>query len=240
MKEIMKNGLSLFLKTLVILIMSFILTISINVLAIAGFTENIGYNAYVSDENGDKIAEYTHYSADGDDTELAEYEEKGYTVQKNSIRSELKGKGYVISQVVTQFLSLVILCVFVYNSLFVIGNKDFNAVKFKRQKSDILKGLKIGLVSVIPYFAVYLVCVVCAIGVKPDLPISLFNLCNFYIYQILVAIVNGSKYVGDLAVWQFILILLSLTVIPLISCGSYILGYKDVFWFDKFIFKKKK
>lgn len=240
MKDVFKNGGLLFIRLLIVAVMSLIVTVSIGVISIAAFTDNIGYTAYVTDKDGKKIDTYYFSTADGTDKKYDEYTEKGYSVQKMNERSKLTGKGAIVNAVSSQAISLIILTVFVYNKLFPLGNSDGNLVRFGHKKEDKLYGLKIGLVAIIPSVILFLVAVVFAVGVNKNVTVSLFTLPHFYLFQIEKAIIGGKTVLGELSAVQFILLFISLAVVPLLSFISYFLGYKDILLFEKLTYKKKK
>ena len=240
MNKTLKSGIFLFLRVLVVDIMCIIVTVSIGVLAMAAFTENTGYTAYVTDKDGKAVTEYHYNFADGEDGLYDDYTSQGYNVKKVNERSKLEGKGYVLSNIVSQVISFIMLFVFVHNSMFTIGNRDGNLVKFNHKSEDKLWGLKAGLIAVIPFFVLFLVCVAFALGVNKDMTVSLFTLPMFYVFQILRVIIGDVTTLGGLSVWQFILMFAMIFVVPLFSFAAYLLGYKDILIFEKLTYKKKK
>lgn len=240
MKEIIKNGLFLYLRTIVVLIMSLFVTVSIGVLATAAFTENIGYTAYVTDDSGKEIDKYHFEAKDGEDKLFEEYSAKGYKINKVTERSKLEGKGAIVSNVSSQTISLLMLFIFIHNKIFSIGNSDGNLVRFKHKTEDKLKGLKMGLVAIVPNIILFIVCVVMALGVNKNMTVSLYTLPNFYLFQIIRAIIGKVTVLGNLSLWQFALLFLTIFIVPIISCVSYILGYKDILISEKLTYKKKK
>ncbi len=240
MNYIFKNGLFLFFRIIIVSIMSIIVTVSISVLATAAFTKTTGYKAFVYDDNNKLIDEYTYNYSDGDDKQIEEFESEGYKVNKSYFRTELKGKGYIINQTASQAISVIFLFVFIYNMLFKLGNSDLNLVRTGHKTEDKLKGFKIGIIAVIPAFVLFLIILICGLGVKPDMPIALFTLPNFYVYQILRCISGNVANAGDLNILQYILMFISVFIIPLISHLSYTLGYRDIFVIEKIIYKNNK
>lgn len=240
MNETLKSGIFLFLRVLVVDIMCIIVTVSVGVLAMAVFTENIGYTAYVTDKDGKEIAEYHFNLADGEDSLYNDYTSQGYNVKKVTERSQLKGKGYILSNVISQTISLIMLFVFVHNSMFTIGNRDGNLVKFNHKSEDKLWGFKAGLIAMIPFVVLFLACIVFALGLNKDMTVSLFTLPMFYVFQILRVIIGDITTLGALSVWQFVLMFALLFVVPLFSFAAYLLGYKDILIFEKLTYKKKK
>ena len=108
------------------------------------------------------------------------------------------------------------------------------------EEEDKYKGLKIGFVSMIPYFVLFAVCLIFAFGANKDMTVSILTLPMFYVFQILRAIIGNVTVLGDLSVWQFLLIFATLFIVPICAEVSYLLGYKDILIFEKLTYKKKK
>ena len=137
MKEILKNGAKTFVKIIFINLFSFFIILSFHVLATGLFTKNIGYTAYgTTSESADEKELYTYYYADGEDQQLAVYEENGYTVHQSLIRSELSKMGNLAFLILSQLFTFLILFLFLYPNLWNLGAKDNNLVNFKHVKSD--------------------------------------------------------------------------------------------------------
>ena len=240
MKQIMRQGLSLFGRIVIVTIMSFFICVSINVLCTAGFTEKIGYDVYgCKADSEDAVHLYTHYHKDGEDTEQKTYEDEGYTLKKTEIRSSLSKTGNAVFLTVTQIFSLLLLMAFVYPNLWHLGAKDSNLVRFKHQEEDNLKGLKIGAVSQIPAFLLWVATLIFAFGVKPALPTALYRFINCNFYSFIQVVFGSAQTLGELKTVQLILLLLPLAVVMFIAWLGYFLGYKDFSISEKLIYKKK-
>lgn len=239
MKEIMKNGLSFWGRMVIVTVMCIFLCMSMSVLATAIFTDNIGYEAYgVKEGQEESVFLYKHFNADGEDTKKAEYEEQGYTVTTNSIRSELKGGGNATFLVVTQLFNTLLTVSFIYPNLWQLGAKDSNLVKFKHKNEDKFKGLKIGLVGSVPAVLLWVALFVCKY-VKPDLPTALYRFLNCSNYSFIYAVCKNAT-VGELSIVQLMVLLLLIFIFPLVAYGAYLLGYKDISLGERFIYKKTK
>jgi len=239
MNEISKNGLFLFFRIFIVGIMCAITTISVFFLFTAICTENIGYNAVVTDKDGKTVKEYTYYEKDGDDIMGEDYEGKGYTVNKTNIRSKLKGKAYVTCSVICELISLGMLYTFIYNKLFELGNKDINLVKCKHKAEDKLKGLKIGLVSSVPAFLTYIGLLIMKFAVKTKIAVSFYSIINMPFFQLFKSIYGNKTKISELGIVEVILLVLPLLIIPLFAQISYTLGYKDIFIMQKVVYKNK-
>lgn len=230
MKENIKISLSLFFDIIVVSVMCLILSVSLSFLSMAVFKG--GYEAYVSDEKGNSIETYK-YNGEGEDTLLAEYESKGYKVQKVNVTSKT---GEVVDFIVYTVFALIILMTFVYYKLYPVGNKDFNAVKCGHKPEDKLRGLKIGSIASSLHILFYISMVVLKFA-KPDFSVGYYKIVNIIYFKIL-NVAMGSTTLADVPPWGFIVMLLPLCVVPLIAHISYTLGYKDIKISDKLKYKK--
>ena len=237
MKELIKNSLSLFGRTIVIDIMCFFLVISLSVLITAAFSENIGYRAIgTSSENTEGTVLYEHYYKDGDDLKRAEYEENGYTIQESKIRSEVSKTGNVFYHVLTGLFCTVLLICFIYPKFWEMGTKDSNLVHFKHKKEDKLKGLKAGLIAIIPSFIVLVVFTF----VLPNTQTALYKFLNCGVFTFAELIIGSAVTFKDINILQFLGLALLKAFIPLSAYAAYLLGYKNISLSEKFIYKKTK
>lgn len=241
MNEILKTGLKLWGKTIVICIMCFFVVISMNTISTAFFSENIGYTAYGTTSSNSEYEElYTHYSKDGEDKLLKEYEDKGYTVTQSQIRSEFSTGGKIFFYGLTQVMCLILLITFIHATVWEMGIKDNNMVRIGHKKEDKLKGVKIGLISIIPFVIFWIVLVILKNGAWKGMPLSIINLTSSQFYSFIQFIIGNSKNLGDLSVLKLLGILGLQLIIPLISGISYYLGYKDISIGEKLMYKKKE
>lgn len=240
MKEIVKNGAKLFLKTIIINVMCFFVVLSFSVLTTALFTHNIGYKAVgTTSDNQSQVELYTHYTADGEDTKKAEYEAKGYTVNELSIRSEVTKTGNAVFLIVSQIFCALILIAFIYPNIWHIGTTDSNLVKFKHKPEDKLKGFKIGLIAAIPSFLGVVFLIVAKLGAFKTFPAALYKFLNSSLYSFINIITGNCITVGDMAWWRIILLLALTLIVPLIAGAAYMLGYNNYSVGERLIYRKK-
>ncbi len=237
MKEIIKNSLSLFGRTIVIDIMCFFLVISLSVLITAAFSENIGYIALgTTSESEQSVELYRHYYEDGDDTKRAEYEEDGYTITESKIRSEVSKTGNTVFLIVSGIFCIVLLVSFIYPKFWQMGTKDSNLVHFKHKKEDELKGLKCGLLAIIPS----LILLIVITFIIPDTQTALYKFLNCSVFTFVDLIIGSSETFRDISILQFLGLALLKALIPITSYTAYLLGYKNISLGEKLIYKKDK
>lgn len=213
------------------------MVISLSVLATAAFSENIGYIAYgVSSESEESEELYRHYYKDGEDTKKAQYEDNGYTVTESKIRSEISKTGNAVFLTVSAIFCLVLTVSFVYPKLWQMGTKDSNLVQFKHKKEDKLKGLKCGIIAIIPSVILLIVFAF----IIPETQTTLYKFLNCSSYTFIDWIVGSAKTFKELSIIKILGLLILNAVIPLSAFSGYLLGYKNISLSEKFIYKKNK
>lgn len=237
MKEIVKNSLSLFGRTIVIDIMCFFLVISLSVLITAAFSENIGYIALgTTSESEQSVELYRHYYEDGDDTKRAEYEGDGYTITESKIRSAVSKTGNAVFLTLSGIFCTVLLVSFIYPKFWQMGTKDSNLVHFKHKKEDKLKGLTCGLIAIIPG----LILLVVITFIIPDTQTALYKFLNCSVYTFVELIVGSDATFKEIGILQFLGLALLKALVPFTAYAAYLLGYKNISLSQKFIYKKTK
>lgn len=237
MKELIKNSVSLFGRTIIIDIMCFFLVISMSVLITAAFSENIGYKAVgTSSESQESVVLYEHYYKDGEDLKRAEYEDKGYTIQESKIRSSVTKTGNTAFLVVSGLLCTILLVCFIYPKFWEMGTKDSNLVHFKHKQEDKLKGLKAGLIAIIPSLIVLAVIAF----VFPNTQTALYKFLNCSVYTFAELIIGSAKTFKDISILQILGLAVLKAFVPLTAYCAYLLGYKNISLSEKFLYKKTK
>ena len=241
MKEILKSGVGLFGKLIIVNIMCFFLVVSISVLCSAAFTENVGYIAYGVKEGSEESVElYTYNYADGEDTKKAEYEAQGYTITESTVKSPLSKTGNAVFLTVTQLFSLCLLIAFVYPNFWNMGTRDSNLVHFKHKKEDKLKGLKAGSVAIVPSVLLLLFLSITKSGLSANFPVVLYKFLNSSVYSFIQMASFDASSFGDLNFGSIIIFFLLIAIVPVTSFVAYLLGYKNISLGEKFIYKKNK
>ncbi len=246
--SIFKSGAKLSGSIIAAAVLSLFLCISINVICVAAFTDYIGYNAYVYTEDSDEpIDEYQYLydDTDGDgkdngtDTKKAEYEEQGYIVTTYKVRSVLEGTGRTVFLSITQVLNMIIIISFASSSVYKQGFKDANLVRTGHQKGDNLKGFKTGLIANIPFFALFALFVALSVAV-PNFRTVWYAFLNSHYYPFILWISGSADVVSKLNILQFALLFAIQLIVPVVSGVAYILGFKEINFTDKLVYKKEK
>ena len=241
MKNIFLIGIKSFGKIVLANLLCVITVISITFLVSALTTENIGYYA-IGTKEGSSEPEilYEYYYADGEDTKLAEYEEKGYIVEQRGIRSEVSASGEAAFLIIGALFTLSLAGTIIYSYIWKEGNKDLNLIRFGRAKLDKFKGVKIGLVSMSPCILFLITVFVGKNSFAKGLPVILFKYLNASMFSVIDIVCGDAVYFSDLAIWRYILLLFVLLLVPVFFGIAYYVGYKDILISDKLIYKKNK
>ncbi len=217
-------------------IITFFVYLSLTVVATGAFTTVVGYTAYSADKNE---VLYHYYYTDGEDTKRVEFEAEGIEVSTVPLRSEVSGGGKIFTDVTGQLIGGLVTIAFIYSSLYKLGDSDANLVNFNHKEPDKIRGLKIGLLAVVPSFIAWLVAVVAKFGVISGTWYSLFRFMSYQTFMLINAVFGQKTNSTDGISWlQLFLGLTVLVFPPVIAQISYTLGFKRINLFSKFIYKR--
>lgn len=255
-----KLALDVYGRTVLCMVMSLFIYVSVTAVFSGVFTRPIGEQIYkmdengeyLRDENGDPIYEVVYYSdtsgtsdaagtagtsvtsataaASGAAGTTASSTEKTTRV---TIRSELSAGAEFGMNLLVQVLTLMMLVAMVYSVLWGQGDRDANAVAFHHREEDKNRGLKVGLLAMIPAAVLYLVYVgLClALPDKAGDYLSLYGWLNAPFLPVIKAIETVKSTAGRL-----ILPLLPSLSVPLIGFLAYRLGYRQISLSEKFLY----
>ena len=237
--EILKKSFKLYGLCIAASLMCFFLVVTFNMIGTNFFGKQIGYSMQgeieVDGENTKTIL-YTHKYSEGDDLQKQEYIDKGYKLTE--IPMKITSVGWDIA---AQIFLFFMMGVFVYNNLWNLGYKDNNMVRIGEKVEDKLKGLKIGFLSQLPAYVLFIVLVIGKTTFAKQFSIGLYSLLNPHLHRALY-ILSGSDggYFSEFGFCELLIIFALLLVLPLIAEGAYILGYKSILVGEKLIYKKNQ
>ena len=239
MKDTIKISAKLFGKIVLANILSIITVFSLSFLSSVMFTEEVGYKALgTKGANSEQTELYTYYTKDGDDTQFEKFEKEGYTISKVGIRSEMSKTGKVVFLLLCALFCMSMGGMITYQYVWKEGNKDLNLVRYGRAKENKYKGVTVGLIASAPYMIMILVMGIGKWGFAKNFPVALYKYINSTMFTI-TDIICGKTYVfGDLKIWQLLLLIASLLIIPAFTGVAYYLGYKDILVSEKLTYKK--
>ena len=247
--KIFKHGMKMCSSIIVAAAISFFLCLSMNIICSSIFTSDIGYKAFVYENETDSeaIAEYEYFYTDTDgdgkddgvDTKKKEYEDKGYAVTTVKQRSTLSGTGKAIFLISSQVLSFVMVIAFASSSVYKQGFKDSNLVKTGHLKKDNFRGFKIGLIANTPFFILFVLALVMAQWLAPGFRTVWYAFLNSHYYSAIMLITAGKETLSQWGIWQYVLIALLQFIVLVVSGVSYVLGFKEINLAEKLVYKKE-
>lgn len=234
-----KVAVSISIRYIITALLTFFIYLSVTVVMVGLFTSNIGYTVY-SIEDGKPIELYRYFESEGEDTKYAEYEAQGLELQKVETREALAGTPKVVCDIITQAAGVVILCGFIYASLWKLGDADRTLVLTGNKAEDKLKGLRIGLKANIPIYISYIIFLIAKIGIISGNFYAIFRFINFPQFVVINSLYGQATSSADAISWlNVVLGIVTFIIIPLVSAISYILGYNRVNIGERIVYKKK-
>lgn len=210
------------LSTFFCLIMFF----SMSVLSVSLFGKNVGYILYEYDKDGKATVVEQHRYEPGEEEFDASELPSGQRLE--NIR-EVPDATQAAVDVVVQLMMLAIVAAFPYSTLWALGDKDANGVRFHRKKPQLFRGLIIGALGNIPYFILYVLLFVSKCGVITPSYLGIYRLIHLPFLPYINGVLNTAiATTTEASVWQLLALLPVVLVIPAVSCGAYILGYKEI------------
>lgn len=239
MRKTFKKSLFLYSKIFFSSILCLMISAFIALLFNFTYSKDIGYNArgYFEGDMEDTYL-YTHFYEDGDDTKLAEYEEKGYKINKYIIHSNTPKSAIIYSGIISQAFSFIILIIMLRTVVWDIGFNVRDRKDLTKEERDKYWGFKIGLISMLPSYIFLIVLTIFKSNFTQNFRVGIFKILNSTLYGLIDIICSGTIYWGELKIYQILLLALSLLIIPVIAQVWFILGKKGILITEKLIYKK--
>lgn len=221
-----------FVRLLLATVLCVILYISMAVISMAMFKEEVGY--MITDANGPQV----YYYQDGDVIQTAEslgVEPDTFTpVWKPAAAPER------VMQTISQVLMLILFCVFPYNILWEFGNRDDTNVRYRGQRPEPWRGLKIGLLAMAPYYVSWLVLVVSKFVTALQGFIGIYRLILFPYWYHNIWILGDNVPIADVVLWKLFLLLPAQLLVPITCAIAYRMGGKQFSLTEFLTFTKSK
>lgn len=137
-----------------------------------------------------------------------------------------------------QLIALIVYVAMIYSPSWFCGDRDSNAVQFGHMQADPLKGLRIGLVAMIPFALTPIILVLIklkVISLDIGFAYRILNVHLLYAINMLLppeANTAEASWVAIFGVWLYHL------VIPATTYAAYRLGFNHISLTERLIFKK--
>ena len=223
--ETVKIGVSLSVRYLTGVILSFVIFLSLIAVFTLPLTQAVGYDAYVTDEaTGQNKKVYTHYYADGEDREKLQYEAQGLTVHTAELRSELKGLGADLIFGVAQLLSLCLFVALVPSRLYRLGAKDGEA----RKQHSLWRWLGPTLFPAAISLTGYILLVMNKLQWIGNRGLTLYRYTNYHLFGLLRILLGTGNDCAQIS-WTSVLFAGFPVLLTVLACGLlYRLGYRNI------------
>ena len=218
---------AVFFKTVVLVLMVWIINISLVAIAVAITKPEDGYTSEV----------YTHYHKDGEDLKYSEYENKE-NYYKRTISGKLNSTTLAAINIITTISGLLLAIATYFTEFWNMGDIDANNLELRGVKYSKKRPIFIALIGYSPFILSYVLLVAFKLlNLFPNYT-RIFYYLNYYAYYLLSLIMPNLNLAAD----NLLSVVLSgvvLIPIPLICFGAYILGTKHIDIKRKLIYKKE-
>lgn len=238
-KKTLNVAVKLFSRLLLATVLCAILYVSMNVITTAFFSDVEGYQVYEQNEDGEvsQIGE-NYYYKDGEEPVTADDLNLKDNQVMTSIRVVPEGTQTTMNWI-TQILLLVLFGIFPYHILWAFGNRDDTNTRYRGQRPDSWRGVKIGFLAIVPFALVWLCLAISKFGILPEAMVQAYRITAFPFYPYVNWLLGSAVSTVDIAWWRILLLLPTFLFIPIISGISYRLGGNQ-FSLSEFITFKKR
>lgn len=239
-KKTIQIAAKVFLRLLLATVLCAILYISMNVISTAFFSDVVGYKIFMQNEDQTVELKTEYRYKDGEAVITAEDLELADNEMFSAIR-EVSAPTKRVMDTISQILLLIVLGVFPYHILWEFGNRDDTNVRYRGQRPDPLRGLKIGLLSVSPFVALWAVLVISKFVPALNGVLTIYRLVSFPYLPFVNWMIGGVTATAEVALWRLLVLLVPvILVVPVVSAVAYRLGGHQFSVAEFLTFVKKK
>ena len=243
MKKRTKKTLSVagkvFLRLLLASVLCAILYVSMNVISTAFFSNIVGYQVFEQNENQEVSLIEEHYYQSGETIQTADSMDLSENQMFSAIRVVPDSTKRVMD-ILSQILMLVVFCVFPYHILWEFGNRDDTNVRYRGQRPDPLRGLKIGLLAMIPFYVSWALLLLSKYVPALHNYLAIYRVIAFPYLPYTNWVLGDVSAAADVALWRLLMLAPILLVVPVVSAAAYRLGGKQFSLAEFLTFVKKK
>ena len=238
-KKTLSVATKVFTRLLLATILCAILYISMNVISTAFFSDVVGYQIFEQNENQEVSMVVEYYYQPGDIIQTAETMDLAENQMFSAIRVVADTTKRVMD-IVSQLLMLIVLGVFPYHILWEFGNRDDTNVRYRGQRPDPWRGVKIGLLAMAPFALSWLLLVVSKYIAVLGGYLPVFRITAFAYMPYINLVLGNVTSAVDAGIGQLLLLLPIFLVIPAICAVAYRMGGQQFSLAEFFTFVRKK
>lgn len=230
------------LRTVVSLLITFIIFGSITFIAVGMTVSPEGYRVLYSEDevNFETVYEYRYTGSepkDWVDEKLNEYMDKeGY--YKETIPGQLSSTAKLVVSWISQIFSVVTFGAFIYIVNWNAGNAAADKNELGGAAIDKNRGFKAGLLSVIPFAATYLLLVIEKLTGLIPFAVTLFEIANFNCFALVQMMITGGA--DTISYLELVCLAAVLLPLPLIAGVAYRLGVRHIIIKEKIVYQNDK
>lgn len=229
-----------FIRVLLGIVLCAILNVSMNTITVGLFGNEIGYRVIEQQEDGTAkyLPEMEYHYKPGESSSLR----LDLDLDKNQLAEPIivpSATTKTIMGILTQIVMLVVLGIFPYHILWQFGNRDDTNVRYKGQRPDPWRGVKIGALATLPFALMWAVLMI-AKFIEWNGFFQIYNLISFPYIQYNTLVLGSFNSISEVALWRILLLLPTLLFVPLVSGVAYRLGGNQFSIAEFLTFKKKK
>jgi len=238
-KKTISVALKVFTRLLLATVLCAILYISMNVISTAFFSDVVGYQIYEQNEAQEVILAEEYYYQAGESIQTSETMDLADNQMFSAIRIVPDGTKRTMD-VISQILMLIVFCVFPYHILWEFGNRDDTNVRYRGQRPDPMRGLKIGLLAMMPSVAFWVVLVISKYISALHGYLGFYRIIAFPYLPYTNWLVGDAASASVLPVWRMLLLLPMFLVVPAVCAVAYRMGGNQFSITEFLTFVKKK
>lgn len=238
-KKTLSVATKVFTRLLLATVLCAILYVSMNVISTAFFSDVVGYQIFEQNENQEVSMVVEHYYQSGDVIQTAETMELADNQMFSAIRVVSDSTKRVMD-VVSQVLMLIVLCVFPYHILWEFGNRDDTNVRYRGQRPDPWRGIKIGLLSMTPFFVSWALLVASKYVPMLSGYLPVFRIFGFAYMPYINLVIGTATSAVEAGRGRLILLLPIFLVVPIVCAVAYRMGGQQFSLAEFFTFVRKQ
>lgn len=238
-KKTLTVAIKVFTRLLLATVLCAILYVSMNVISTAFFSDVVGYQIYEQNEAQEVILAEEHYYQAGETIQTSETMDLADNQMFSAIRIVPDGAKRTM-EVISQVLMLIVFCVFPYHILWEFGNRDDTNVRYRGQRPDPMRGLKIGLLAMVPFMAFWVLLIISKYVTALHSYLSIYRIVAFPYLPYTNWLVGDAVSASDVSLWRLLLLLLMFMVVPAVCAVAYRMGGHQFSITEFLTFVKKK
>lgn len=228
-----------FLRLLLAVFMCAILYISISVLSAGLLSDNVGYWIYEQDEGEEVELVEEHYYEAGEKVLTAD----DFELEENQLFMPIRvvpDSTKTVMNILSQILLLVLLGVFPYNTMWQFGSRDDTNVRYRGQKPDPWRGVKIGAIANLPFVIMWALLFISKLGLLPGAYVQLYRLLSIPFFPYVDWLFGAATVTADIGFGKILALVPTLLVVPAVCGVAYCLGGNQFSIGEFLTFAKKK